>query len=482
MRNRLRSSRTLAWLGYPRRCPSGLPGAFWAFVSKSAKTTVPGPASRAASSATLAPAVRWLYPVLDGRVSPIPKGTTTLGRDEACDIRVQGEQASRRHAEIVREGAVFMIRDLDSRNGLHVNGVRVPQAPLRPGTLLRVGEWIGLVIMLEAEADLPDSFFCELLPGYWAGPVLAPCLAPLQRAAAADLPVIVQGETGTGKEGVAQAAHLWSGRRGPLLALNCAALPEQLAEGELFGYRKGAFTGADRANPGHLRSADGGTLFLDEVAELQLGLQAKLLRALEQREVIPLGESNPVKIDVHLVAATQAPLSEAVAAGRFRADLYARLDGLTIDLPPLRQRIEELPFLFMRFLSSQAQGQPVPVVDAALVESLCLYDWPFNLRELDRVARQLWALHSHESTLLAAHLPPRFARPESPAPAPPVPGPDIADPDMAATLAALRAARGNVKSAAQSLGISRQRLYRMLDETQEIDLTTLRRDGETRPH
>ena len=107
------------------------------------------------------------------------------------------------------------------------------------------------------------------------------------------------------------------------------------------------------------------------MADLPLGLQAKLLRALEQREVIPLGESNPVKIDVHLVAATQAPLSEAVAAGRFRADLYARLDGLTIELPPLRQRIEELPFLFMRFLGNQAQGRPMPVVDAALVESLC---------------------------------------------------------------------------------------------------------------
>ena len=447
-------------------------------MSKIGKTTVPGPPSRAASSAKLAPAVRWLYPVLDGRVSPIPKGTTTLGRDEACDIRVQGEQTSRRHAEIVREGALFMIRDLDSRNGLHVNGARVPQAPLRPGAVLRVGEWVGLVIMTDTQADLSGPFFNEILPGYWAGPILAPCLAPLQRAAAADLPVIVQGETGTGKEGVAQAAHLWSGRRGPLLALNCAALPEQLAEGELFGYRKGAFTGADRASPGHLRSADGGTLFLDEVAELPLGLQAKLLRALEQREVIPLGESNPVKIDVHLVAATQAPLSEAVAAGRFRADLCARLEGLTIELPPLRQRIEELPFLLMRFLSSQAQGRPVPAVDAALVESLCLYDWPFNLRELDRVARQLWALHNHESTLLAAHLPPRFARPESnaSASAPPEPGP--AAPDMAATLAALRAARGNVKNAAQSLGISRQRLYRMLDEAQEIDLATLRRDGE----
>ena len=157
------------------------------------------------------------------------------------------------------------------------------------------------------------------------------------------MPVIVQGETGTGKEGVAQAAHLWSGRRGPLLALNCAALPEQLAEGELFGYRKGAFTGADRANPGHLRSADGGTLFLDEVAELPLGLQAKLLRALEQHEVIPLGESNPVKIDVHLVAATQAPLSEAVAAGRENytsaGDLARLLEELATGeaLEPLRR-------------------------------------------------------------------------------------------------------------------------------------------------
>jgi len=449
-------------------------------VSNSAKTTVPGPSSLAAGSGPRVPAVRWLFPVLDGRLSPIPKGTTIVGRDETCGIRVQGEQASRRHAEIVREGAVFMIRDLDSRNGLHVNGIRVPQAPLRAGTLLRVGEWIGLVTMVEGEGNGPDPFCCELLPGYWAGPVLAPCLAPLQRAAAADLPVIVQGETGTGKEGVAQAAHLWGGRRGPFLALNCAALPEQLAEAELFGYRKGAFTGADRANPGHLRSADGGTLFLDEVADLPLGLQAKLLRALEQREVIPLGESIPVKIDVHLVAATQTPLAEAVAAGRFRADLYARLDGLTIELPPLRQRIEELPFLFMRFLFNQAQPRPMPAVDATLVESLCLYDWPFNLRELDRVARQLWALHGHESTLLAAHLPPRFIRPESTASAPAAPQPGPAEPDIAAMLAALRAARGNVKHAALALGISRQRLYRMLDEAQEVDLTKLRQDDQPR--
>ena len=438
---------------------------------------MPAPSVGASGRRSSEPGVRWLYPVLDGRLTPIPRGSTILGRDEACAIRLEGNQVSRRHAEIVREGAVFLIRDLESRNGIYIDGARVSQAPLRMGAILRVGEWVGLVTMVESQSESPEPFCREILPGYFVGPVLAPCLAPLQRAAAADLPIIVQGETGTGKEGVAQAAHLWSGRRGPFLALNCAALPEQLAEGELFGYRKGAFTGAERANPGHLRSADGGTLFLDEVAELPLGLQAKLLRALEQREVIPLGESTPVKIDVHLVAATQAPLSDAVTAGRFRGDLFARLDGLTVELPPLRDRIEELPFLFMRFLA--AQGQPTPAVDATLIEALCLYDWPFNLRELDRLARQLWALHGHETTLLPKHLPARFSRAAANAPAalPPAPGPELAEPDMATMLAALRTARGNVKLAAQTLGVSRQRLYRMLEETQEIDLTELRRDS-----
>jgi hypothetical protein len=454
-------------------CPGGQAGAFSGAVSGSGKTTMPGPSSKGGGAHKSAPCVRWLFPVLDGRISPLPRGTVALGRDEACPIRLEGTQVSRRHAEIQREGAVFLIRDLDSRNGLFVDGERVTQAPLREGSLLRIGEWIGLVTSVDEGAAEP--FVTEVLPGYFAGPILLPRLQPLQRAAAANLPVVVQGETGTGKEGAAAAAHLWSGRRGPFLALNCAALPEQLAEGELFGYRKGAFTGAERANPGHLRSAHGGTLFLDEVADLPLGLQAKLLRALEQREVIPLGESAPVKFDVNLVAATQAPLGEAVAAGRFRADLFARLDGLTVELPPLRERIEELPFLFMRFLA--APGRALPAVDSALIEALCLYDWPYNLRELDRLARQLWALHGHEPTLLPAHLLARFssagARDAKEV------GPAIAEPDMATMLSALRSARGNVKQAAQTLGISRQRLYRMLDEAEEIDLTKLRGGDES---
>jgi hypothetical protein len=453
-------------------CPGRQAGAFSDAVSGSAKTTIPRSSQKAGATRKSAPCVRWLFPVLDGRVSLLPRGTVTLGRDEDCQIRLEGGEVSRRHAEIQREGAVFLIRDLGSRNGLFVDGAHVPKASLRQGSLLRIGEWIGLVTSTDDGAAEP--FVSEVVPGYFAGPVLLPRLLPLRRAAAADLPVVVQGETGTGKEGAARVAHLWSGRQGPFLALNCAALPEHLAEGELFGYRKGAFTGAERANPGHLRSADGGTLFLDEVADLPLGLQAKLLRALEQREVVPLGESAAVRFDVHLVTATQAPLGEAVAAGRFRADLFARLDGLTVGLPPLRERVEELPYLFMHFLAGP--GRAAPVVDVALIEALCLYDWPYNLRELDRLARQLWALHGHEPTLLPAHLPARFTEPRATDSR--EFGPIVAEPDMATVLSALRSARGNVKQAAHTLGISRQRLYRMLDEAEDVDLTKLRGGGE----
>lgn len=445
-------------------CPLRQPDAFSATVSGSGKTTIPGPSSTDGAAKKGDPCVRWLFPALDGRLTAIPRGTTSLGRDEDNQVHLEGTQVSRRHAAIQREGAIFLIRDLGSRNGVFVDGNRISAAPLRQGSLLRIGEWIGVVTTDEKASG---TFVTEVLPGYFAGPVLMPRLLPLERAALAELPVVIQGETGTGKEGAARLAHQWSGRRRPFLALNCAALPEQLAEGELFGYRKGAFTGADRANPGHLRSADGGTLFLDEVADLPLPLQAKLLRALEQREVLPLGESTPVKFDVHLVTATQAPLAEAVAAGRFRADLYARLDGMTIALPPLRERVEELPFLFMRFLSAKGQA---PAVDATVIEALCRYDWPYNMRELDRLARQLWALHGDEPTLLLKHLPARITEPTTPAKV----GPGLAELDSATVLTALRTAKGNIKLAAQSLGISRQRLYRMLEEAGDIDLTKLR--------
>ena len=180
----------------------------------------------------------------------------------------------------------------------------------------------------------PDGF-TEIAPGWYGGATLAAAAAPGRRTGA-DLPIIVQGETGTGKEGMARALHDWSGRRGPMVAVNCAALPAELAEAELFGYRKGAFTGADVHSPGLFRAAEGGSIFLDEILELPLPLQAKLLRVLEERRVRALGETRDVPIDVKIVVATQEPLADAVAERRFRADLQARLDGLTLVLPPLR--------------------------------------------------------------------------------------------------------------------------------------------------
>jgi transcriptional regulator with PAS, ATPase and Fis domain len=321
----------------------------------------------------------------------------------------------------------------------------------------------------------------EIAPGLWGGGALTAALAPLRQVAPTDLPIVLEGETGTGKEVVAGALHTWSGRPGAYTAVNCAALPEAMAEGELFGYRKGAFTGADRANPGLFRNADRGTLLLDEVSDLPLAIQTKLLRVLEQREVHPLGEPRPQPVDVRVVVAGQQPLEELVRGGRFRADLLARLDGLTVKLPPLRQRREDVLPLFSRLLESLGQGR-APAFESDLAERLCVHDWPFNVRELVFLVRRLLALHGTGTTLRAHHLPARIADGPgaAPASAAPAPGPQApAEPvQLPALVAALRTSGGNVARAAALLGISRQRAYRLM-EGQSIDLDALR--GEDKP-
>jgi transcriptional regulator with PAS, ATPase and Fis domain len=331
------------------------------------------------------------------------------------------------------------------------------------------------------------STFLEIAPGLWGGAALEEALAPLRRAAASDLPIVLEGETGTGKEVVTRALHRWSGRPGPLVAVNCAALPEGLAEGELFGYRRGAFTGADRASAGFFRGADGGTLLLDEVSDLPLPLQGKLLRVLEEREVQPLGEIRPVPIDVRVVVAGQQPLIEAVRAGRFRADLLARLDGLSVRLPPLRARREDVLPLFSRLLEEMGQGR-APSMESDFAESLCMHDWPFNVRELVLLAKRLLTLHGSEVTLRAQHLPDRMAG--SPGASPAAPGTAAAAParapagpsdpvELPALVVALRASGGNVARAAAMLGISRQRAYRLM-EGQAVDLEALRNPEDRR--
>jgi transcriptional regulator of acetoin/glycerol metabolism len=409
-------------------------------------------------------AIRWLFPELDGRLTPIDKKPLVLGREGNVDVALPGEQTSRRHAEVRLEGLVAHIRDLDSRNGVLVNGKRVKEAHLAVGSLIRLGEWVGVIVAVSRDEAADREPFQPLLPGYFGGPGLRAALEPLRRAARSDLPVIIEGETGAGKEGVARAVHAWSGRTGSFVAVNCAALPEALAEGELFGYRRGAFTSADRPSQGYLRAADKGTLFLDEIVDLSTVLQPKLLRALEQREVVPLGESVPVPVDVRIVAAVQAPLREAVEAKRFRGDLFARLDGVTVGLPPLRARVQEIPFLFMNLLTKGLGGRPRPVVDSALIERLCLYDWPFNVRELDLVARQIVALHGDAKKLVKTMLPGRMLESRSSSAIAPIaanaPSPT---PDVETLLAVMRKHNGNISRAAAELGISRQKAYRLME-------------------
>ena len=422
----------------------------------------------------------WVFPLAtEPRVELVSdaKKTVSLGRDDNSDVRLRGDGVSRQHAvlRLGAAGAPPVIEDRDSRNGVRVNGHPVRSAELAAGDVVRLGGWVGVVTARPGD-------FSEVLPGLWGGAALAAAVAPLARAAASDLPIVLEGETGTGKEVVARAVHQRSGRPGQMLAVNCAALPEGLAEAELFGYRRGAFTGADRASPGLFRGAEGGTLLLDEVSDLPLPIQAKLLRVLEQREVQPLGEVRPVPVDVRLVVAGQQSLARAAQEGRFRADLLARVEGVTVRLPPLRQRREDVLPLFSRLLATLANGN-TPAVESDFVERLCAHDWPFNVRELVLLVRRLLVLHGGESTLHATHLPERMGE-RAATPSPPVePRGAVAEPaahepvELPALVAALRVSNGNVARASALLGITRQRAYRLM-EGNAVDLEALRQESE----
>jgi transcriptional regulator of acetoin/glycerol metabolism len=420
--------------------------------------------------------IRWVFPT-EGTLTRLHPGSTTFGRDPECTVALPSASVSRRHAEIRwTPGETPLLLDLNSTNHVYVNGQEVKHANLKPGDVVRFGDRVGILESLGPEAPDPWSFR-ELTAGYWGGPALQAALAPAKLVAPTTVPIIIQGATGSGKEGAARAIHGWSGRSGAFVALNCAALPETLAEAELFGYRKGAFTGADRASPGFLRAAQGGTLFLDEVSELSAAIQAKLLRAVEQREVTPLGESTPVEIDVRLLAATQAPLRQAVSEKRFRGDLLARLEGLTVVLPSLRDRADEIPALFCKIAELHGGRVRQPRLDPTFVETLCLYEWPFNVRELTQKARTLMALYPEDAVLDASAFGVRpggelgvggAKRQTAEMPAP----------DTETFLAALRAQNGNVKQTAVVLGISRGRAYRMMEKIDALDLAAIRR-GET---
>jgi transcriptional regulator with PAS, ATPase and Fis domain len=410
----------------------------------------------------LAPVVviRWVWPT--ERVSVLQGKALALGRDEALPIQLAGQSVSRLHAELYRQGPLYAVRDLASTNGTWQNGRRVEHAIVNVGDWLRFGDWVGMVRSERVGARVVP--FGAVGPGLFGSEVLASAWAPARRAANSDVPIVLQGATGTGKELAARAIHELSGRRGAFFAVNCAAIPQELAEAELFGYRRGAFTGAERASGGYFRAAHGGTLFLDEVAELPLKLQSKLLRVLEERKVLGLGDSVPVPVDVRVITAAQISLETLVERAVFRQDLAARLCGLVVSLPPLSARPDDIVPLFLHFLRAHGAARS-PHVDARLIESLCLYGWPQNVRELLLLTRLLLAVHGEEPLLRREHLPERISNTlprHDGASEPALPLRSRGEHDLATVRAELQSNGGSVKSAAERLGISRQRIYRLL--------------------
>jgi DNA-binding NtrC family response regulator len=313
------------------------------------------------------------------------------------------------------------------------------------------------------QAQVPEWFVCQSAP-------MRRVIETVAVIAPSDAPVLVLGESGTGKEMVAQLIHQWSARsNGPLVAANCAGLPESLVESELFGHAKGAFTGATQDRQGLFRAAHAGTLFLDEIGELPLHLQPKLLRALESGKILPVGSDVPVQVDARLVAATNRDLGRAVVEGRFRDDLYYRINVVELIVPPLVERMDDILPLAKRFATDFA-GTTVRLSPQAL-QCLVAYPWPGNVREL-RNAIQRSCLLCRGDVILPDHLPPKVAALATSAT--PVRAGRLSQVERSTILATLEECGGNRTQAAKKLGISRRALIYKLraidDERQASDL------------
>ncbi|MEN6494557.1 MAG: sigma-54 dependent transcriptional regulator [Thermoguttaceae bacterium] len=324
-------------------------------------------------------------------------------------------------------------------------------------------------ILQEQLDDSPDS------------PKMIACSAVMQtvfeeiyRTAQADATVLVSGESGTGKELVAEAIHRHSRRRdGPFVAINMAAIPETLVESELFGHVEGAFTGAATPRAGRFEAADGGTLFIDEIGDLKLTSQSKLLRVLENHCVTPVGSNENRKVDVRVIAATNRNLETLIAEGKFREDLYYRLTVVTIALPPLRNRREDIPLLVDHFLDElcRSNGKPRLSADPELIGFLESYDWPGNVRQLRNCLESMVILS--RSTMLSVNDLPAMIRnyQRNPMPYFEMPqGVTLADVVKAAVLQTLDRLDGNRTQAAQSLGISVRTLQRKLKQWQHANV------------
>jgi len=417
------------------------------------------------------------------------RGAVTFGRGAQCDVVVDHVSVSRRHATL-HLGAQLELEDLGSSNGSKVDGQRIDPG-VRVSLVGAVHVEIGAARLLLEHPALRGAGDAALPTADGAGerPSMERAAELIELVAPSHLSVILQGETGVGKELAAQAIHRKSRRAdGPFLRLNCAAVPDALLESELFGYERGAFTGAVQAKSGLLEAARGGTMLFDEIGEMPLPAQAKLLRVLESREVTRVGGLEPRPIDVRFVAATHRRLPELVQTGAFREDLYFRLNGVSIFIPPLRERLAEIVPLSARFAAAAAAslGRAAPDFTAAALAALRAYAWPGNIRELKNAVERAAVVCG--GTIDVRHLPPEVlvARPAEQAVAAPasVPRPGQGAPVPASggaatgvsaehdsierqrIIAALEQCGGHQGRAAEVLGISRRTLLARLDAHQ----------------
>ncbi len=435
-------------------------------------------------------AAGWQFVVLSksgAAVHRLPSsGTVTIGRSEEAGIRIDDGSVSRQHA-VLHLGPPLELEDLGSANGTRI-GERAVQSgrriELRAGMFVYIGRAMAVVQPLGADAsDASDA--TDNGPVVIADASMRRLHHLANRVAQGDISVLLLGETGVGKEVFAESIHNASPRRAkPLLRLNCSSLSETLLESELFGHERGSFTGANQARAGLFENADGGTIFLDEIGELPLGLQARLLRVIEDRRVRRVGAASERSVDVRFIAATNRDLTTEVNAGRFRRDLFYRLSAATLVIPPLRERPSEIVPLAKRFLGEEmarlARGAGAFSGDA--IAWLQRHDWPGNIREL-RNAIQRAVLLTSDAIISADHL--RGAdiaalgggssigiiRTDSTPPPPPSvasasrEGNDttglrsaVDAAERAQIVAALEATRGNQTAAAKRLGIGRRTL------------------------
>jgi DNA-binding NtrC family response regulator len=328
---------------------------------------------------------------LKGRSFALPSnlgGKLRVGSADDNDVVLRDDTVSRRHLEIVRVADGFRLCDLGSTNGTHVGGVRLQEALLSPGALLEVGAVPVLIGVALAELAVPASARDRFGLAVGRSHAMRRVFGVLERVAKTQANVLLTGETGTGKDVLARSLHLESARTGGFEVVDCGAVVSTLIESELFGHERGAFTGAVAARAGAFERAAGGTLFLDELGELPLALQPKLLRVLEAREFRRVGGSRTLSADVRIVAATCRDLRAEVAAGRFREDLYYRLAVVSLQVPPLRERREDIPAIVRHIL--EGNGQDVTMVTPRALARLASHQWPGNVRELrnalDRIA------------------------------------------------------------------------------------------------